>query len=215
MKLFFIILLHCFMSSALESQGRFLYLKGDVKVVRGSEEIEITKENNKLLNQDVIETGKGSLAIVRIGTKSTFKINENSSFKIIPTVKKNEDSNILLKSGSVFVNFLNEDKSGTMRIKTRSAVMGVRGTQFFVSYGTDPNETWMCVKEGGVEVDSSKRGGVLVEKGEGVKIDDDVTDPKFLPWTSKLNWNFNHKKELVNNLSIEEAYQDPLNFDYD
>lgn len=93
--------------------------------------------------------------------------------------------------------------------------MGVRGTEFFVSYGTSNNDTWMCVNEGVVQVDSDKRKGVNVKAGEGVKVSKSVSDPKFLPWTKKLNWNFNPKKDLENKVSIEDAYKDPLNFDYD
>ena len=96
--------------------------------------------------------------------------------------------------------------------------MGVRGTEFFASYGSG-KDIWMCVNEGIVSVKSkSENKQTLVNAGEGVVIKkgSGTSKPKPLAWTKKLNWNMDPKVgEVVNKVSIEAAYSDLLDEDYD
>ena len=125
-----------------------------------------------------------------------------------------------ITSGSSFFSILKSkvrnNKKYKYQVKTKQAAMGVRGTEFFVAYGKS-KDSWMCVNEGLVEVQShSSNKKVLVKSGEGVRIDGKVSDPKALPWTKKLNWKMTgNASDLENKVSIEDAYSDPLDQDYD
>lgn len=96
--------------------------------------------------------------------------------------------------------------------------MGVRGTELFASYGTG-KDVWMCVNEGIVSVRSKKeKKGTLVKAGEGVVVKKGkwTSKPKPLAWTKKLNWNMDPASgDVVNKVSIESAYSDLLDEDYD
>ena len=105
-------------------------------------------------------------------------------------------------------------------VKTKNASFGVRGTEFFISYGKDrAKDAWMCVNEGLVRVSpKDSKESVDVKAGEGVQVKDkkSVSTPKPLAWTSKLNWNLDSSKgQLENKVNIDDAYTDLLDQDYD
>lgn len=196
--------------------GKFIFIKGDVTIKRSNQIEKISKKNNKILINDIIKVGADSLALIKLNNKVSLKIEENTQLKVEKNESNSEETSVLLKAGALFVNFLNKNKKGTLNVKTRHAVMGVRGTRFFLSYGTNDEDTWMCVRNGLVEVKNNKGQIVKVKDGQGVKIQSQkLSDPKSLPWTKKLNWNFNPKKKLKNTVDISQAYSDPLGFEYD
>ena len=129
-----------------------------------------------------------------------------------------------MNKGSLFAkirkNVGKDTSKGQFRIQTKSAVAGVRGTEFFTSYGTKANDVWLCVNEGLVEVkpaDGQKGKSVLVKEGEGIAVTGKgISKPRPLPWTKNLNWDMDPKsKDLVNKVDIESAYTDLLDQDYD
>ena len=197
--------------------GKFQFIKGNITIDRAGKSIKINKKNNKILENDLIRVGSNSLAIAKINKKVIVKIEANSQLKVQKIGKtKKQETSLLMETGSAFVDFFNKDKKGKLLYKTRQAVMGIRGTRFFVSYGKSAKDAWVCVRNGLVEVTNNKGRTVKVKEGEGVKIQSNtLTPPKFLPWTSKLNWNLNPKKDLKNTVDISEAYSDPLEFEYD
>ncbi|MDC7228343.1 MAG: hypothetical protein PQJ61_16390 [Spirochaetales bacterium] len=71
-------------------------------------------------------------------------------------------------------------------------VAGVRGAEFFMSYGRTIDESpdiRLCVNEGSVEVNVPATGdSVLVREREGISILDgeNLTVPEFYPWTGEL-----------------------------
>lgn len=203
-----------FSSGVFAADGKFVYILGDVSLLRDGQAIKVSKKNRFVRYGDTVVTGKKSLAIYKVGGHSVYKQSAESNIEVLRPSEE-EDSDALIKAGSAFVKFNNPDGNKRMKVRTRAATFGVRGTEFFVSYGKTLEDTWMCVREGKVQVDAKGEKGVLVKAGEGVRVGDKISDPKFLPWTSKLNWSFDTRKDLVNHVSIEEAYEDPLNFDYD
>jgi len=203
-------------SLSLLATGKFQYIKGEVSISRGGKEVSVSKNNNKILEGDLIRVGESSLAVVILNKKVTIKVDENSLLKIEKNKTQARETSLLMETGSAFIDFFNIDKKGKLQFKTRQAVMGVRGTRFFVSYGTSSKDAFMCVRNGVVEVSTKEGKTVKVKEGEGVKIGGKgISKPKFLPWTAKLNWNLDSKKNLKNKLDISEAYTDPLDFEYD
>ncbi len=200
-----------FISQALLS-AEVVYIKG--RVTRSAKQLNI---GDKIKDGSIIETEKDSLAIISIDF-SKVKIGPGSQFKILHSDKKK--TQLELTAGSTFIQLVKNEmnKDHKLTLKTKTASMGVRGTQFFTSYGkADAQDVWMCVNEGAVEVKSSEdKKPVLVKKGEGIRVTKNQTsNPRFLPWTAKLNWNFDPKTDVINKVNIEEAYHDLLDQDYD
>ncbi len=218
MKSFFLIfpLLFCYQVFAspvvfIKEPARFeLPSATKNKIIKGS----------KLEVGSRIHVGESGLVVIRGSDGSVVKLDENSSLeitKMAKTPQSNEETMYSIVKGSGFFNFpKNLDKKTTVRTKTAS--MGVRGTEFFVAHGKS-SDVWMCVNEGLVAVTSSEvKKPVLVKAGEGIKLagGTSISDPKALPWTRKLNWKFDPTLgELKNTVSIEEAYASPLEMDID
>jgi len=78
---------------------------------------------------------------------------------------------------------------------------------------------WLCVNSGAVEVAIPHTGQtVVVKQGLGINIvgGERITSPKRYPWTRKLNWNIDPGSGTVDDrTSLEQAYSDLLNQDYD
>tara|TARA_R110000868_G_scaffold25366_2_gene98855 strand:+ start:666 stop:1322 length:657 start_codon:yes stop_codon:yes gene_type:complete len=218
MKSFAFIISFLFLSSSLASMVVF------IKEPARFELPSMTK--NKIVKGSQLETGtrvhvgEKGLVVLKGSDGSVVKLEENSSLeitKMAPTSKSNDETIYSIVKGSGFFNFpKNPNKKSTVR--TRTASMGVRGTEFFVAHGKT-SDVWMCVNEGLVAVTSKKvENPVLVKAGEGIKLSGgvDISDPKALPWTRKLNWKLDPALgDLANTVSIEEAYASPLEMDID
>ena len=196
--------------------GKVAAIKGSASGIRGGKSME-WKINDQLHGGDVLYTGKDSLMLVFLNNGSTHKMGENSKLKL-----SGEGSPTILEiiSGSLFSLFKKKKRKGAQyKIKTKTMVAGVRGTQFVTSYGRNknPDDNWLCVNEGEVEVSLIGRKGLTsVKAGEGISVSKKgVSSPKPLPWTKKLNWSMDPKSDLVNKVNIESAYTDLLDVDYD
>jgi ferric-dicitrate binding protein FerR (iron transport regulator) len=216
LKTFFIITAVLF-SILTHSRSRLIYAKGEVFVNDKKISKVVTLEQS-----DQIRTGEGALAIVSLADGSKMKLNENSSLTI--RIGSKNVSSIHMDKGSAFFHVLKKNlvrnNKPTFKVKYKTVAMGVRGTRFFVSDGKGSAEDiWMCVNEGKVVIKSKmEKKSTTVKAGEGVVVKDasKTSEPRPLAWTKKLNWNMNPKKgKLVNQVSIEEAYNDLLKHDYD
>jgi len=197
-------------------------LASEVKFVKGEVLVngKATVKGAKLSNNDLIKVMDKSLAIIELNDSSKVKINENTEIKV-EEAKKERPTTVSLISGSAFFKIkkaLNEKLSKEkFKVKTRQVSLGVRGTEFFVSYGKNPkDDVWMCVNEGLVEA-KTRKAKAMVKAGEGIGVKkDSMSAPKPLAWTKKLNWSMDeNSSDLENKVSIEEAYTDLLGRDYD
>lgn len=213
-SLVFLFLLH---SSLVFSAGKIIFIRGEVKINNKK----VTKKA-ELKRNDVITTGNKSLVVLTLENGSKVKLNENSSLSLSEAEK--ERTALSMKKGSAFFkvlkNKIRKQDKPQFNVRYKSVSMGIRGTSFFVSDGKDNSgDIWMCVNSGQVAVKSnSETKETLVNAGEGIVVAKGVatSKPKPLKWTEKLNWEMNPDKgDLVNKVSIQEAYTDLLEFDYD
>lgn len=208
---------------AADPTAEVTHVKGKVSVVRASSSEEIAS-GYVLKHGESIKTGPKSLAIVTLNEGSKLKLNENTvllASQLDEGAATGGEVDLTLQSGSVFAK-VTPRKQNKFRIHTKSATMGVRGTEFFTGL-SDPSakgsDMWMCVREGSVEVaaeDSNQT--VVVEQGMGISkpAGKEISKPKAYPWTKKLNWNMNPSKgSVVNNIPLESSYLDLLKRDYD
>jgi ferric-dicitrate binding protein FerR (iron transport regulator) len=211
-----LLVLPLLLASPVFSQGQILKVIGSVNVSGKA-----VKSGDYFKLSQTLTTGPKSLALVRFTSGSTLKVNENSSLKLERVLKKKKQ-NIrifrLLKGSSFFKK--DPKKEEKLQVRAKNVSMGVRGTEFFVSFGKESIEdVYMCVRSGKVLIKGANQKKVtLVKAGEGVVVPKGLVSskPKPLPWTKDLNWNLDPSaKELENKASIEESYQDPIERDYD
>lgn len=195
--------------------GKIGYVRGEVTIVSQGKSTTAQKDSS-IKSGDTVKTSAKSLAIMVMEDGVVFKMNPKSDLSI----PEKDDNSVTLNSGSVFSKVSKQKPNQQFKLRTPSAVIGVRGTEFFTSYGQTEDkksDIWMCVNEGSVEVTSSKeKDPVVVKQGEGVVIPSGkgVTPPKKYAWTKKLNWNLDPEQgEVENNIQIK--YENILKEDYD
>lgn len=180
--------------------GKITYTQGEVKVISNGQ----TKKAEKdavVSAGDSLKTGSQSLVILAMDDNAQLKLNENSDL----TIPLKQENAVALNSGSVFSKIPKQKLKQQFKVITPTAVMGVRGTQFFTAYGTDAEHStdlWMCVEEGSVDVTANDtKKSVVVNEGEGILVTDQkgITAPKKYAWTKKLNWNLDPASGDVEN----------------
>jgi len=203
--------------AAFAAKGTIVYTEGEVTLRSGGESHEASTGDSVEPGAMVI-TGAKSLAVIDLTNRTTVKLKEKTSLAIDSI---GEQTAVTLSSGGVFTSIA-QKLTGTFAVQTKTAVCGVRGTEFFVAYGRTIDaeaDVWMCVNEGSVEVAIPQTGQtVVVPKGLGVNIlgAGRITAPRAYPWTRKLNWNIDPSAGAVEDrTNLEQAYSDLLNQDYD
>jgi hypothetical protein len=191
MKFLILIFLLCSVSSA--ETFKVLYLKGTLEVSRNGKLVSPPVETG-----DRVKLSKNGLVVLKSET-ATLKLTGETIITPHEEVKKNKTI-IDLVRGSVTT----EVKKKAFEVKTKNAVFGVRGTEFFVS-SLQNEDTWMCVKEGEVVAMNGKES-IPVTKGLGVSVGKNaISKPRFFPWTKGISWvsenqNKDHKIESKYNI---------------
>ncbi|MBC7714870.1 MAG: FecR domain-containing protein [Rhizobacter sp.] len=203
-----------------EDAGHFRYVKGVVLVGE-----RVATKGQVFSHGDLLATKKDSMAIVTLNDGSTIKLNENTTIAVDHLSNDLGPTKVTLGLGSVVVNALKSALKNNLKekfiLKTKSVAMGVRGTTFFASFGKQgSSDIWMCVNEGTVAIRSSvEKEAKLVNAGEGVQVKngEKTSKPTPLVWTKKLNWNLSSESDadFKDTVNIEEAYTNPLDFNYE
>lgn len=202
--------------------GELTFVSGDARVKLYG--IEKKAAIGQILHPgDSIQTLDQTVVIVTLSDQSIVKLNSNSNISL---GEGSDSHGIRLNQGGLFAKVQKRTTRDRFFIKTKAAVLGVRGTQFFTSFGKAAESTtpdlWMCVNEGQVEVETltqdEPKKKVLVNPGEGIFIQDahKLTPPRAYAWTRSLNWNMDPKSGKVeSDSSINSAYKNLLEQDYD
>jgi hypothetical protein len=197
--------------------GDVVYTYGRVTVHRNPEAVP-AEIGMPVGEGDVIETGDDAMAVISLVDGAEIKLRENTTLAL-DSVGRN--TSVRLTSGSVFSR-VNRRLVRGFSVKTETAVMGVRGTEFFVAYGRKIDryrDVWVCVNTGSVEVEIlDTRDTLVVEEGKGINIigGTNLTSPQRYPWTRKLNWNMDPATgEVEDRTDLDQAYSDLLDQDYD
>jgi ferric-dicitrate binding protein FerR (iron transport regulator) len=209
-----LLLLPC---AAFAINGQVVYTEGDVAWRSGGQTRDAAI-GDSLGAGDVIITGPMSLAVIDLANGTTVKLKEKTTLAIDSI---GESTAVTLTAGAMFTTIVRK-LTGRFSVQTQTAVAGVRGTEFFIAYGRTIDaqpDVWLCVNSGAVEVSIPETGQtVVVRQGLGINIVGGarITNPKSYPWTRKLNWNINPASGGVDDrTSLEQAYSDLLNQDYD
>ena len=209
--LFFLVLV------PVAADGAISYIEGSVTIRRGSSVV--TADIGTEVHQgDVVVTGAGSTAIIRLAGAADIKLRENSSVDLTEIGDRVE---VGLNSGGIFSRIFGRLLGG-FGVRADTVVGGVRGTEFFVAYGrTVENlpDVWLCVNSGEVQVTVLETGATMpLSEGEGVNILAGIRlgDARRYRWTEKLNWNMDPSEgEVFDDTDLDAAYSDLLDQDYD
>jgi ferric-dicitrate binding protein FerR (iron transport regulator) len=216
-RVFAVLVLLALPGAVFAANGTIVYTEGGVSLRDGSGTREAAI-GDQVGPGSVILTGAKSLAVIDLTNATTVKLREKTSLAIDSI---GESTSVTLSAGAVFTSIARK-LTGRFAVQTQGAVCGVRGTEFFVAYGRTIDakpDVWMCVNDGTVEVSIPQTGQtVLVPKGLGINIvgGEKITAPRAYAWTRKLNWNLDPQSGAVEDrTSLEQAYADLLNQDYD
>lgn len=165
---------------------------------------------------ETVHSGKDGMLIVGFPDGSRLKLKADSKMQVHIDRATAEPTEAELIEGAAFA-LIAKREHRHFQVKTKSAIAGVRGTEFFVS--NEKNNFWLCVQDGAVDVTpSGKTAPILVKEGLGILVEPGKTPdaPKPYAWTKKLNWNMDPDKgEVDDHTSIHEEYKNLLKYKYD
>jgi hypothetical protein len=169
--LFVISVLFC--SSLFAFDATVKRAKGQAFVVRESKNIAL-KKGDKLNEGEVVQTGKKSFVQIRITDKGFVNVGPESEITI-SQMADNKPRIIGILKGQIRATFKDKKtKDHKLLVKTKSASMGVRGTDFHVIYNGKNNITSTISYEGDVELSSkfsmNQKGGDNIFGEDKVKV---------------------------------------------
>ena len=202
-------------SKSFGFEGKVAFIKGEAFVNKSK-----VKSKSEFKYGDTFSTGDNSMAIIKITPGLQIKLKPNSILEIQKPKrnKKGKTYSYALETGEIFIQ-AEKSKINNHQFKVRDSVMGIRGTQFFISNRDKGKKNiWMCVNEGAVEVSiSDNKKTVFVKAGEGIQIDSDkLPKVKQYEWTNDLNWLMEGTFDEVNDLTdIQNINYDLESMNYD
>ncbi|MBC7467325.1 MAG: FecR domain-containing protein [Bdellovibrio sp.] len=186
--MFFLVFSFHFFAQA--GSGQFLIVKGEVKVKKADDQMQVAKVGLKVVPGDTIISGVDSRAKIVMSDRNVISISPSTTLKIekYSTEKDKDDKNVelSLSEGKVRSDVKQEYDGEKTKylIRTPTAVAGVRGTQFITSFDSKTNVTEVITLTGKVAFTSIATSS-MVEVGKGqsssMKKDQSPEAPKIVP----------------------------------
>lgn len=176
--------------------GVFMVSKGAVKIQTAAQKISDAKVGSKVFEGDSVITGPDSRAKIVMSDRNVINISPDTELKISvyrndgkPGGDKNVELNLLKGKVRNNVEQKYDDEKNKFQVKTVTAVAGVRGTQFVVSFDPGTRLTSVATLKGQVRLTSLNLQGqavgipVTVNKGETTSAAPDKAPeaPKAMP----------------------------------
>ncbi|MBN1524407.1 MAG: PQQ-binding-like beta-propeller repeat protein [Spirochaetales bacterium] len=134
------------------NQALVVYSSGDVEA-SVEDAWQVVEVGDFIVKEQSVKVGSGSFCELQFGEKAVIRVEENTKVSLSELFLKagETDIRINVEVGTVLckVNSLSEGEK--FKVRTKTAVCGVRGTQFGVSV-SPANETALSVREGKVAV---------------------------------------------------------------
>ncbi len=129
-----------------------IFVSGEV-YVKGTAEWEYLEIGNIVHPDEVVKVGADSLCELQFGQKSVVRVQENTEISLKEFWLEPEQTavDIDLAVGSVLCKVSKLSGKESFKVRTRTAVCGIRGTEFSVRV-TESKETVLAVKEGAVTI---------------------------------------------------------------
>lgn len=158
--------------------GKVLNFRGDISVLRSSDKNVVKAfRGMKLFENDIISSKKASFAKIKGNDGTMLTVGAKSTMKM-GSFQKGKTSVVSLLSGIVRSNVskIKEKRKVKLLVKTKSAAMGVRGTEFLVSFNRANNTTSTITYSGEVvvtNIDALKAGNASALKqlsGKNIRV---------------------------------------------
>ncbi|MCO4794153.1 MAG: FecR domain-containing protein [Bacteriovoracaceae bacterium] len=170
MKISFLICFSMMNFSLFASDAVISKVRGNSYVLRDKKELKL-KVGDELFNGEKIRTEKKSFAQVKFDN-GIMNIGPNSEV-VLQKIELNETKIVNLVNGHIRSKFSkNKAKDHKLVIKTRSAAMGIRGTDFHLMYNKKNNISTAISYEGNVELSSVNT--MNLKKGDNMFGEDKV-----------------------------------------
>lgn len=181
MKTSFAIVLYCIFSSLIFADHAIVIkMRGKVTALPPKSMIaKILKIGDKLPEDTSVLTGKKSFALIRFSDSSTMSIGPNSKV-VVQKVSKKKASIISLLKGKVRTKVKKSNAKSSKNkfyLRTRTAAMGVRGTEFQTVFNPENKATSMVTFSGEVAMAKVEEAGEETLKNNKIAISrDDITN---------------------------------------
>jgi hypothetical protein len=162
---------------ALDTVGSISYLEGTVGIVRDGEDLDGVAIGQDLQSFDLVKTGSDGQAELAIAApqipRMTVKVSADTQFSVeMSTVEGKQESTIGIVGGQIALKVDKLLSTQSVKVKSDSAAMGVRGTDFTV-IAPETGDLLVTCDEGEVVVtddqgqDLTAIPGTAVEKQPG------------------------------------------------
>lgn len=155
--------------------GEVLVSKGDIKIESAGVKPTPAKQGTKVCQGDTIVAGVQSRAKVKMEDGNELNISPESRIKIETYEYKPADNkkkvmlNVLYgkvraatREENMYVDKAKDGQANTFQVKTKSAVAGVRGTDFLTSFDRKTSKTEVITFKGIVEVGAAGPNGAIL-----------------------------------------------------
>ncbi len=180
-----------------DSIGRIIKLHGQVIKIMANKQEE-AKLGDFIQQQTTIMTTRGSFVKIIMRDDTVFQLGPNSKFffkKFKMRTKNDRDAEYKLSYGQLRSLFVRKAPKRSLKIKTPTASMGIRGTEILTNVYLDKNNkfrTDIALLSGKLEVKLPKKEAIFLNPGEIISSMED-----FKPSMSINKIHFNIKKFKV------------------
>src|SRR5947207_507192 len=151
------------LSMAAESPSQILTVENKVSYFAANSTIwQPAKPGHSLDIGDKLRTEKNSRATVRLADRSVLRINELTTFELLPPQEKDRKPLLDLKTGSLY--FFSREKPADVEFRTPTAAGAIRGTEFLLAVADD-GETKLALLDGAVTL-GNEAGRTQMHSGE-------------------------------------------------
>src|ERR1051326_2060873 len=112
-----------------------------------------------------VRTEKDSRATIRLADLSVLRINELTTFELLPPHEKDRKPLLDLKGGSLY--FFSREKPADVQFHTPTAAGAIRGTEFLLAAKDD--ETQLALMDGAVDL-GNETGQIQMQSGEQARV---------------------------------------------
>ncbi len=176
-KIIFLFLLFTssFLFSSEFTKGKIIYYDGEIEIQRNNKILETDDIGIgfEIEEYDLIATGADGYAEIQVDSSVSdrvlIKIENNSSF-YFQIKKQDEKTNFIMRllSGNIFIKVNKMFSNSSMNVLSRSATLGVRGTEFFVTTSPEGSLLVTC-PEGSVSCRSTLGEELIAGDGKIVE----------------------------------------------
>jgi hypothetical protein len=170
--------------------GQFRVVKGDVTYKsHGAKKFKKARINKKICQGDLVKTAKEARAKVVMADQNELNISPDTEL-LIEVYQDNKQAVLNVLNGKVRSNVkqkYQDNKQSHYRVKTKSAVAGVRGTEFLAGFDRATNRAQVITFEGEVAVGKMEGGNFVAQVSVGAgqetsaRLGANPTPPRTIP----------------------------------